>query len=45
VTGRRPDAGPATGATPDEIRALTVVATIVDGEIAYCAAAEICDGP
>jgi len=30
------------GATPDEIRAMTVIATIVDGTIAYCADATVC---
>jgi predicted amidohydrolase YtcJ len=31
-------------ATPDEIRAMTVVATIVGGTIAYCADSAICSG-
>ena len=34
--------GDVTDATPDEIRAMTVVATIVGGIAAYCADAEIC---
>ena len=34
--------GDVTAATPDEIRALTVIATIVSGIPAYCAAPEIC---
>ena len=31
-----------TDGTPDEIRAIEVVATIVDGEIAYCADPDLC---
>ena len=34
--------GDVTNATPDEIRAMTAVATIVGGEIAYCADPEVC---
>ena len=34
--------GDVTAATPDEIRAMTVVATIVGGIPAYCADPEIC---
>ena len=34
--------GDVTGATPDEIRAMTVVATIVGGIPEYCANSEIC---
>jgi predicted amidohydrolase YtcJ len=34
--------GDVTAATPDEIRAMTVVATIVDGQVAFCADAEVC---
>ena len=34
--------GDVTGATPDEIRAMTVIATIVGGVPAYCAELEIC---
>jgi len=34
--------GDVRSATPDEIRAMTVVATIVGGEVAYCSDAEIC---
>ena len=30
------------GATPDEICAMTVVATIVDGEIAFCGDRALC---
>jgi hypothetical protein len=32
-------------ATPDEIRAMQVVATIIDGEIAYCGTPEMCQVP
>ena len=31
-------------ATPDEIRAMEVIATVVDGVIAYCSEPEICGG-
>jgi hypothetical protein len=31
--------------TPDEIRALEVVATIVGGNVAYCSDAAVCGGP
>jgi predicted amidohydrolase YtcJ len=34
--------GDVRSATPDEIRAMTVVATIVGGEVVYCSDAEIC---
>ncbi len=34
--------GDVTAATPDEIRALTVIATIVGGEVAHCADPEVC---
>ena len=34
--------GDVTAATPDEIRAMTVVATIVGGVAAYCADPEVC---
>jgi predicted amidohydrolase YtcJ len=34
--------GDATTGTPDEIRALEVVATIVDGAVAYCSDAAVC---
>lgn len=34
--------GDVTDATPDEIRAMTVVATIVDGVAAYCGDAQMC---
>ena len=34
--------GDVTAATPDEIRAMTVIATIVGGVIEFCALAEIC---
>jgi predicted amidohydrolase YtcJ len=37
--------GDVTDATPDEIRALEVVATIVDGVVAHCGAPEICQVP
>ena len=30
------------GASPDEIRAMTVVATVVGGRVAFCATAEVC---
>ncbi|MBA2382752.1 MAG: amidohydrolase family protein, partial [Chloroflexi bacterium] len=36
--------GDLTAGTPDEIRALTVVATIVDGSVAYCSVAKVCGG-
>ena len=32
------------GATPDEIRALEVIATIVDGIVVYCSDTEVCGG-
>jgi predicted amidohydrolase YtcJ len=32
------------GATPDEIRAMAVVATIVDGTVVYCSDTEVCGG-
>ena len=31
-----------TDATPDEIRATTVIATIVDGTVAYCSDPAVC---
>ena len=31
--------------TPEEIRAMDVVATIVDGTVVYCSDAELCGGP
>ena len=34
--------GDVTAATPDEIRAMTVIATIVDGIPAYCTDSEMC---
>jgi predicted amidohydrolase YtcJ len=34
--------GDVLAATPDEIRAMDVVATIVDGVVAYCGAPEVC---
>jgi predicted amidohydrolase YtcJ len=34
--------GDVTSGTPDEIRSLEVVATIVGGEIAYCADPSVC---
>ena len=34
--------GDVTAATPDEIRAMTVIATIVGGEIEFCADPEVC---
>lgn len=34
--------GDVTDASPDEIRAMTVIATIVGGETAYCADPGIC---
>jgi len=36
--------GDITSGTPDEIRALEVIATIVGGDVAYCSQAEVC-GP
>ncbi len=30
------------GATPDEIRAMKVVATVVDGRVSFCAAPQVC---
>jgi hypothetical protein len=35
--------GDITSGTPDEIRAVEVMATIVDGAVAYCADPEICE--
>lgn len=37
--------GDVTDATPDEIRAMTVVATIVAGVVEYCGDQEICSRP
>lgn len=37
--------GDVTAAAPDEIRAMTVIVTIVDGAVAYCGAPEICQVP
>ena len=37
--------GDVLAATPDEIRAMTVTATIVDGVVVYCADPDICSGP
>lgn len=34
--------GDVTAATPDEIRAMTVIATIVDGVPAYCSDPDLC---
>lgn len=31
-----------TGATPDEIRAMDVIATIVGGDVVYCSDPEVC---
>jgi predicted amidohydrolase YtcJ len=31
-------------ATPDEIRAMDVIATIVDGTVVYCSDPEVCEG-
>ncbi len=36
--------GDVTSATPDEIRALDVIATIVDGIVVYCSETEVCGG-
>jgi predicted amidohydrolase YtcJ len=36
--------GDVLNATPDEIRAIGVIATIVAGEVAYCSDLEVCDG-
>ena len=36
--------GEVTGATPDEIRELQVIATIVGGTVVYCSAADVCGG-
>jgi predicted amidohydrolase YtcJ len=37
--------GDIAASTPDEIRALEVVATIVGGTVAYCSGAAVCGGP
>ena len=34
--------GDVTDATPDEIRAMTVIATIVGGNVAYCSDPVVC---
>ncbi len=34
--------GDVSGATPDDIRALDVIATIVNGSVAYCSDSEVC---
>jgi hypothetical protein len=34
--------GDIAGASPDEIRALEVIASIVEGAVAYCSDPEIC---
>jgi predicted amidohydrolase YtcJ len=34
--------GDVLSATPDEIRAMDVIATIVDGTVVYCAEPEVC---
>ena len=36
--------GDVTNATPDEIRAMDVIATIVDGTVVYCSDPEVCGG-
>ncbi len=36
--------GDVAGATPDEIRSLEVVATLVDGIVVYCAETAVCGG-
>ena len=36
--------GDVTNATPDEIRAMSVIATIVGGGVAYCSETEVCGG-
>ena len=36
--------GDVTSATPDEIRAMSVIATIVGGAVAYCSNSEVCGG-
>ena len=36
--------GDVTNATPDEIRAMDVIATIVDGIVVYCSDPEVCGG-
>ena len=36
--------GDVTDATPDEIRAMEVIATIVGGEVVHCADTEVCGG-
>jgi len=36
--------GDVTSATPDEIRALDVIVTIVDGIVVYCSETEVCGG-
>jgi hypothetical protein len=37
--------GDVLNATPDEIRAMTVIATIVGGVIEFCAGPEVCSLP
>lgn len=37
--------GDVTDAAPDEIRAMSVIATIVDGVVAHCGAPEVCQAP
>jgi hypothetical protein len=42
---RRPERWPGDvtgGATPEEIRAMTVVATVVNGRVAFCAVSVVC---
>jgi predicted amidohydrolase YtcJ len=36
--------GDVTDATPDEIRAMEVIATIVDGVVVHCSHDEVCGG-
>jgi predicted amidohydrolase YtcJ len=36
--------GDVAGASPDEIRALDVIATIVGGAVVYCSQTEVCGG-
>jgi hypothetical protein len=37
--------GDVTAAAPDEVRAMSVIATIVDGVVAHCGAPEVCQVP
>jgi predicted amidohydrolase YtcJ len=37
--------GDVLNATPDEIRSFDVIATIVNGEVIFCSATEVCGNP